>query len=82
MNIVAVFLSNDMDGKQYEIGRASPPDGMAVSAKALDALHSEWWATFADGVYPDSDSQFVDWLISEKKWTVPAADVLIHKLEG
>ena len=63
--IVLVFTDQG-DGERYAIGqvaidnkllRADEPDAL------LDELWSEWRATVE---HPDSDSEFIDWLVENK----------------
>jgi len=47
-------------------------------ADALDELWAEWQEAVE---HPDSDSQFLDWLVEEKGWTTfDMPNVLVHEI--
>jgi hypothetical protein len=71
------------DGEEYRGKRAGGGRPMNIH-EALDELWDEWMDSFkgedgrmVDG--PDTDSEFVDWLIAEKRWT-RFSDVITHEI--
>ena len=65
MTNVAIF-TDDRDGNRYHIGTVRVNDGVDMDDANFEALWEEWRGSF-DGDMPDTDSQFVDWLIENKE---------------
>lgn len=68
--MITVIQERDENGT-YVLGAIeNPPEGTN-----LDALWDEWMDTFDDGDGPDCDSDFVDWLVSDKGFQDAKADI-------
>ena len=94
---VVVSVRQSGESEEHEIGTVSPPtvngkpvysrdfrgqrtpEGKPVNVHdALDDLWAEWRKAVAR---PDSDGEFVDWLVGEKGWNHAEIDVLRHVIE-
>lgn len=58
--------------EQYQIGTVMPPTVNNLSVYSAEVVHSvldSLWAEWREAEpYPDTDSQFVEWLVREKGW--------------
>ena len=60
------------------LGKRSP-EGVAINIHdALDDLWAEWREEVP---FPDTDSEFVEWLVEQKGWTEPDQQVCAHVIE-
>jgi hypothetical protein len=66
-----VLQTQDDMGVTYVIGAVEPPAGFDGDVHAaLETLWNEWWESFdtdSSGNLPDSDSEFISYLV-EKGW--------------
>lgn len=87
--IIAVSVTGTEAGQDNQVllGYVHPPTVNNISVhslyddsdkgihKVLDALWSEWREAVAA---PDSDSQFIDWLVEEKGWKIAPMTIIEH----
>jgi len=54
------------------------PDGKPVNVhNVVDDLWSEWRKEVE---HPDTDSEFIDWLVKEHGWTIPDEEPISHTI--
>jgi hypothetical protein len=59
-------------------GKRSPVGRPASVHDALDDLWAEWRKAVE---HPDADSEFIDWLVTEKGWKHAEVEVVAHVIE-
>ncbi len=77
MNKVIYVIQEQMDDGLYTLGVVKGPPH-----ENLDQLWDDWWATFdleLDG--PDSDSEFITYLLSLPHFELADETIIIHTFE-
>ncbi|MHC4180231.1 MAG: hypothetical protein ACYSWU_22225 [Planctomycetota bacterium] len=68
--LIEIF-NQEHDGTRYHIG--SVESKRDISNQEITDLYLDWLGLFDDNEGPDSDSEFVDWLIATRgEFTAPA----------
>jgi hypothetical protein len=72
--MIHLLQAKDEEGV-YHLGAVTSPDNLREPN--FDALWDEWFGTFdtEHGDYPDSFSQFADWLIEQKGFQRADAEI-------
>lgn len=81
MGIVCVRVRQFDEEQSYAIGAARPPVG--TDPDQLDAILQNLWDEWRQvRKEPESDSEFVDWLILEKGWGLVPEDIFSVMVES
>lgn len=70
--LIAVF-TEESDGERYHIGTVRVSEDFSDEDTVLSDLHHQWRE---ENPEPDSDSQFIDWLIeTDPRFSAPSESV-------